>query len=320
MTAARREKLVGVVVSMPTFCNEDFEVQWDRQAEHARWLVSKGIVEGDGVLMSGGGYGEGYYYTEDEFKRNVDVLAEAAAGKVATMVALFDLSARVAAKKAAYAAAAGIDFVQVGPPHYLTPSDEDVLYHFQYINDAADIGMVAYNTPWAIPGRWEFRPPLLERIAELEQVDGVKWASYDQVNFWRTLCMFSERFNFIDNQHILSQSYRLGMAGFIDFFANVAPKLGLKLWSMLKEKRWQEYEKLFMEVYFNALHGAVSPEQLGWVGAGEGPDSKTIMRVLGLECGPPFPAQAPQPGAATEATRKRLEASGLLNWVEPDVR
>ncbi len=320
MADARREKLVGVVISMPTFCNDDFEIRWDRQAEHTRWLVSKGIVEGEGVLMGGGGLGEGYFYTEDEFKRNVDVLAEAAEGKVPTMVGIFDLSARVAAKKARYAAEGGIDFVQVAPPHYLPPSDDDVFYHFQYLNDAADIGIMAYNTPWAMPGRWEFRPPLLERMIELEHLDGLKWASYDQVNFWRVLRMFSDRLNFIDNQLIFSQSHRFGMAGFIDFLANAAPRLSLKLWSLLKQKRWDEYDELFTEVYFNPFRAAVAPEHQQWVGVGEGPSGKTTMRVLGLECGPPFPAQAPYSDEAAERTRKALEASGVFEWVEEDVR
>lgn len=67
------------------------------------------------------------------------------------MAGIFELSARAAAKKAAYAARAGIDFIQLAPPHYMVPSEEDVFGHYRYVNDHADINIMAYNVPWAMP-------------------------------------------------------------------------------------------------------------------------------------------------------------------------
>ena len=37
------------------------------------------------------------------------------------------------------------------PPHYMVPTDDEVFHHFKAINDAADIGIMLYNAPWAVP-------------------------------------------------------------------------------------------------------------------------------------------------------------------------
>ena len=58
----RQEKLVGPVVSLPTFVDDDHNLLLDRQAKHIRWLMDHGIgVDGNGVLLAAGGYGEGYF-------------------------------------------------------------------------------------------------------------------------------------------------------------------------------------------------------------------------------------------------------------------
>jgi len=154
MANARRERLQGIVVSLPTFCDENHKLLIDRHRIHTRWLVENGLVEGTAVLMGCGGLGEGYFLTDDEFRAITDTLAEAADGKVPTMVGIFELSARVAAEKASYAAKAGIDFVQLAPPHYMAPSENDVFGHFKYVNDNVDIGIMAYNVPWADAEPW----------------------------------------------------------------------------------------------------------------------------------------------------------------------
>ena len=65
MTDSRRDKLVGAVVSLPTFTDDQHNLLLDRQRKHIRWLIGQGITEGTGVLMASGGYGEGYFLEDD---------------------------------------------------------------------------------------------------------------------------------------------------------------------------------------------------------------------------------------------------------------
>jgi len=319
MTTSRKDKLVGIVVSLPSFCDADYKLRLDRQRTHIRWLIDKGLVGGSAVLMIAGGLGEGYFLGDDEWRAMADVLVDAAQGQVATMIGVFELSARRAAEKARYAADAGIDFIQLAPPHYMVPSENDVFNHYRYVHDSAGIGIMAYNIPWGMPKPgFEFTARLLDRFAGLENVVGVKWASDDIMHYLRILRLFGERFNFIDNLLIFSLGARLGARGYIDFYANAAPRLSLKFWELLREKRYDEFDKMWLEMHFDPFIKVVRPEERAWVGVGEGPTSRLTLRALGMEAGPSFPAQAEPPEENLHLARRAIEASGILEWVDWD--
>jgi dihydrodipicolinate synthase/N-acetylneuraminate lyase len=310
---------MGVVVSLPSFCDDRHHLLLDRQRKHIRWLIDQGLREGSAVLMISGGLGEGYFLDDDEWRAMADVLVDEARGEVPTMIGVFELSARRAAKKARYAAEAGMDFIQLAPPHYMLPSEQDVFGHYKYVNDAADIGIMAYNIPWAMPKPgFELTAGLFERFAELDNVVGIKWASDDIRHYLRMLRLFADRFHFIDNLEIFSLGARLGMRGFIDFYANVAPRLSLKFWELLQDKRYDEFDQLWLKTRFDPFIKVVRPEEQAWVGVGEGPTSRLTLRALGMEAGPAFPAQSEPPGDYLERRRHALEASGILEWVDWD--
>ena len=319
MSKPRQEKLAGIVVSLPTFCDNNHNLLLDRQRKHVRWLINHGMKKGSAVLMGSGGLGEGYFLSEDEFQRIVDVLAEEAGGEVPTMVGVFELSARAAVRKAAYAAKAGIDFIQLSPPHYMAPSEDDVYGHFRYVNDHVDVGIMAYNIPWAMPKPgFELTEKLLERFTELENVVGVKWSSHNVMHFLRILRLFADRLNFIDNMQIFSVGPRLGMKGFISHHANVAPRLALKCLELLRTHKFDEYDDMFLKMRFDPFVQMISPEQESWIGMGEGPTARLTLRLLGLDSGPPFPAQASPSEAYVQHSRQAIQVSGIMEWAEWD--
>ena len=319
MVTSRRERLVGVVVSLPTFNDEEYNLQLDRSKLHIRWLIEHGVVEGSGVLMIAGGLGEGYFLDDDEWRAMADTLAEATEGKVPTCIGLFELSARRAVKKARYAADAGIDFLQMGPPHYMAPSEDDVFEHYRYVNDAADIGIMAYNIPWAMPRPgFEFTQSLIERFLTLENVEGNKWSSHDPMHFVRIMRLFADKLHFIDNMGLVNLGPRLGMKGFIDFQCNVAPKLSLKRWQLMRKKRFDELDELELKTKIDPFIKVVYPEEQSWSGMGEGPTSRLRLNSLGMNSGPEFPAQAPLSQAYINGYLRAMEASGVREWVEWD--
>ena len=52
MTLTRKDRLVGIVVSLPTFTDADHMVLLEPLRKHVRWLVSKGLVTGSAVLRA----------------------------------------------------------------------------------------------------------------------------------------------------------------------------------------------------------------------------------------------------------------------------
>ena len=139
MTESRKEKLAGALVSLPTFTDNNLNLDVTKQRKHIRWLVDQGIVGDAGVIMVAGGYGEGYYLNDTELYTLIDVLMDEVGGKIPTMVGIFDLNVRKVARRAKYAADAGIDFLELGLPHYSCPSEDDVFIFTKFINDNVDI-------------------------------------------------------------------------------------------------------------------------------------------------------------------------------------
>lgn len=316
MGSSRRDKLVGVVVSLPTFTDKSYNILFKKEKRHIQWLIEHGLVEGNGVLMIAGGLGEGYFLDDDEWRAMADCLVEAAEGRVPTAIGVFELSARRAAKKARYAADVGIDFLQFAPPRYMLPSDDDVFGHFKYVNDAADIGIMAYNTPWAMPGKgYEFGRRTFERFATLENVVGIKWSSFSIKHYAEMTRLFADKFNFINNGGILELGPRLGMKGFISSEANVAPALSLRKWQLIKERRFEELDNVAIK-RMEAFLSLERPEEAAWVGMGEGPTARLGLKALGLDSGPHFPAQAPLSPAYVKAFMRGVEASGVREHVE----
>ena len=91
-----------------------------------RWLIENGVTNGLGVILIAGGSGEGYFLDDEEWFRLAEVLVEESQGKVPTMIGVFETSARRAAAKARHASDVGLDYIQMAPPHYMGPSEDEV--------------------------------------------------------------------------------------------------------------------------------------------------------------------------------------------------
>ena len=100
MSKERQSKLVGPVVSLPTFTDEDHNLLLDKQRKHIRWLIDNGFKNGEGVILVAGGYGEGYFLDDYEYHALIDVLKDEVKDEVPSMIGIFDLSARKAAERA----------------------------------------------------------------------------------------------------------------------------------------------------------------------------------------------------------------------------
>jgi len=286
---SRKDKLTGIIVSLPTPTKENYEVDYERFKEHVSWLVDQGLVEGKAVLMGTGGLGEGYFLTREEHEKIMEALVDAANGKVPTMTGIFEVCTKEAVIRAKMAEDMGIDFLQVNPPHYLAPVDKEVYTHYRMINDNADVGIVIYNTPWCTM-HYEIKPELMERLVELDNIVGVKWTSFDLINFVTMLKQFSNRLNFIDNSTLISLAFQLGAKGYISLLGNIAPKAELYLLSLLENREYEKFDQEYKRLHaWREVLG--SAEEMGFRGIGEGTISKAIFEAVRKPMGPPLPPQ-----------------------------
>lgn len=312
-----RERLQGSILSMLTFTNDDYSVDLDSQRKHVRWLIDQGMVEGQCVHLIAGGAGETYMLEEDEFQALADLIIDEGKGVAPTMVMVSELSARAAARKCKYAADAGVDFVLLSPPHYSQPTEEDIYLHHKYVNDRVDIGIMTYNSYWVMPGGYSYSPSLFEKLAELDNVVGVKWTGATTEDYLGFQQMFGDRFAMSENRQFFGMGAEFGMKSRIDVMANAAPRLSLHQTRSMKEGKYDEIAALYRQINFNPVY------QRGRARAGaqmvaDGPHARMLMRLVGLGTGPAFPGQAEPSQAYVDFWKESIEMSGVLEWVDWD--
>ena len=318
MSDGRIDKIKGAVVASVTPATPDFDVDYARFREQIRLIIEGGIQNGSGMVMAAGGGGEGYFLDEEQWRKVVKIFAEEARDKVPTMVGVFDLSTVHAIEKIKYAEDLGIDFIQLAPPHYEKPTDQEVFNHYKMISDAVTkIGIIVYHTYWAFPEYYEVTLPLMTRFADIENVVGVKWGSSNLRNFTDVLFTFRDRFGFIDNQGwVRNVQQAHGMRAFMCFAGNYDPSIAVKLAKLFLAGEYDKYAEeskkasvlrekvrkaMLEEVHGTGVMGEVKTLAEGTLG-------KATMDVAGRSCGPPFP---PQHQLSEEAKARVREEFGL---------
>lgn len=115
MSNPRRDKLVGTLLSLPTFNDENFNLLLDRHKIHINWLIENGITEGNGVLLIAGGLGEGAFLSNDQWRVLAELVVEAADGRTPTAIGIGELSAREVVDKGQIRGGRGRGFYPAGP-------------------------------------------------------------------------------------------------------------------------------------------------------------------------------------------------------------
>ena len=249
------------------------------------------------MLLIAGGVGETYMLEDGEFGALAELVVDEAKGETPTMVMVAELSARRAARKARTAADAGVDYVLLSPPHYSLPSEDDIFLHHQYVNDAADIGLVLYNSYWVMPQPgYSFSPGLFERLARLENIVGIKWSAITIDQYVGMQQQFGDRFNFIENTPFFSQGSRFGMRAFVDIYGNVAPRLSLHLIDLVRHGRFDEYDEIQKQLRFDPVYGKGGSTPPLLTNGGRRAARADAPGAVGARLG----AVLPRPGAAWE--------------------
>ena len=79
-------KLKGVIPIVWTPTTVNYDVDYEKFNEHIRWLIECGYKTGKGALLCIAAMGEGPFLSEKQYKKSVDVLADASNGEVPIIV------------------------------------------------------------------------------------------------------------------------------------------------------------------------------------------------------------------------------------------
>ena len=135
------------------------------------------VAAGTHCLCPVGTTGESPTLSHSEHERVVELVIEAAAGRVPVIAGTGSNSTAEAISLSRHAKQVGADGILVVTPYYNKPTQEGLYAHFKAIHDAVDLPLIIYN----IPGRSvvDMSVDTMAALARLPNVVGVKDATCD---------------------------------------------------------------------------------------------------------------------------------------------
>ena len=245
----KREELKGLIVgpiaTVPTPFDDDFEVDFGRMAAATQFWVESGLVVGKAVIKVAAAMGEGPMLSDNEWPYLLRTVVQAAGGKAAVMCGIHYKDTKRTVEDAKRARDLGAIGLQISPPIFNDPTQDDILRYYEAVSNAIDIGIMIYNTWWL--GGGNVLPETLLKMADFEHVVAVKWSVPEDQDY-EDMRQFAHIFNVIDNSSQAARCHKLGGRGYINLTAEIYPPHDLKIWELLENGQHDEAQALYDRV------------------------------------------------------------------------
>ena len=303
-----KELIVGPIATVPTPFDDDFEIDFGRMADLTKWWVENGLVKGKSVIKIAAAMGEGPMLRDDEWPYLLRTTVQAANDKAAIVCGLHYKDTKRTIEDAKRAQDMGAIGLQVCPPIFNLPTQDDILDYYSELSDAIEIGILVYVT------RGMNCPIYMDtyrKMADFEYVVGIKWS--DVVGEYEDIFELADTWNIIDNSSKgAAYCHKLGGRGYINHTADIHPPHDLRIWELLENKQYDEAQALLDSV--NKPTNKIF-EKVGKRTGGQAVVKKGMTAVMGRPCG----ASRPPSKAMNEEEMAELrEVLISVGWPVPE--
>ena len=187
-----------------------------------RKLVKRQIDEGIDFLVPCGTTGESPTLNRREHLRVVEITLEEAKGKVPVLGGAGGYNTAEVIELAGELRHLGVDGILSVTPYYNKPTQEGLYQHFKAIATAVPLPMVVYS----VQGRTgvNVEPGTLKRLAEIDNIVGVKEASGNIGQMASVVHLVPEHFNVLSGDDAITiPLIALGGRGIISVVSNEIP-------------------------------------------------------------------------------------------------
>ena len=257
-------------------------------------LVEWQIVQGIDFLVPCGTTGEASTLTEAETLRVVQIVCEAAAGRVPVFAGCTHNATHEAMARARkLAGIPELTGILTANPYYNKPNQEGQFQHFKAIAESVNLPVLLYN----IPGRTgtNLEPATVVRLTEIRNIIGIKESSGNMTQITELLQSVPKGFLvFSGDDGLALPAMALGAVGLVSVASNVVPGVMRTLTATMLANDWvgarrlnKQYTRLMQALF---LEPSPAPAKAVLEMLGKGAD------VLRLPLVP-----------VSKATRKTLE-------------
>ncbi|MGV1918153.1 dihydrodipicolinate synthase family protein [uncultured Agrobacterium sp.] len=286
----------GVFTVMITPIDADGKVNLPALAAFTDWQIREGVHG----LIPLGSTGEFLSLSDQDWDDVARTVIQSAAGRVPVLIGTGAEDTREAVRLSCKAEALGADGVMIIPPFYSTPTDDELVTHYQTIARSISIPIMVYNNP--ATSNVDMKPELLARIAEIEGCDYVKESTLEVTRIRDIVRLAGDKLTPFGG--ILGfESFVMGAQGWVAVASNVAPAAMSRIFTLAAdEKKYDEARALYLE--WLPIIQAVGGQ--AYVAG-----SKALLNHMGFAAGSPLPPRLPLPSDQDAAMKTLVERFGL---------
>ena len=237
-----KQTLRGPLIPVITNLKDDLSIDHDAIRENVEYVVERGIVKGQGVLLAVGAGGDFPVLSVAERKSVAKTIQDAAAGRTPVLVGAQDTNVNVMVEMAQWADEIGAYGIQMSPGYYYKSMDAECLRVFETVHNAtSNIALMIYNTPWE---GYNMSLDQIARLVEFPRCVGLKWQTSDGVSaYMRGVTRFADSLAVVCNSGLHVMNHILGGTGYITHLATVWPEHELEVWRLLEARDYESAQK-----------------------------------------------------------------------------
>lgn len=293
-----KSHLHGVFPYLVSPVREDGEVDADVLARLCDDLIKAGVHG----LTPLGSTGEFAYLTWAQRRRIVEVVVDAAKGRVPVVAGVASTTIRDAVFQAREFEALGCSGILAILEAYFPVSDEGVYSYFKAIAEAVSIPVVLYTNPNF--QRSDLSLPVIDRLSRIPNIGYIKDASFNTGRLLSIINLVEGRMQvFAASSHIPTCVMLIGGVGWMAGPACVAPRQSVELYDLCRRGDWVTAMERQRRLW--SLNQAFAKYNLAAC-------IKGGLQLQGHSVGAPLPPQAALPPEGVEEVRRALIAIGAL--------
>jgi len=272
------KEFTGIFPYLVTPLDESGSIKEEVLRDLVNHLISKGVHG----LAPLGSTGEGAYLDWPTKKRVVQIVVDAAGGRVPVLAGVNNMTTHGAVYEAAETERIGADGILVVLPSYFPLNDQNqVVAHFRTVARAVSCPVTLYTNPKF--AMWDFTVDALRQLAEESNIRYLKDASGDIGKLMSIVTALGDRFKiFSATAHVPVFVLMLGGVGWMAGPACLIPEQSIALYELACQKRWEEALELQRKLW--PLNVAFQRYSLAAC-------IKAGLEMQGFPVGPPLPPQ-----------------------------
>jgi len=214
-----------------------------------RKLVDMHVARGTDGIVPCGTTGESPTLSHDEHKRVVEIVIEAAAGRLHVIAGTGSNATSEAIDLTAHARKAGATGALVVNPYYNKPTQEGLYRHFRAVADAVDLPIIVYN----IAGRTAVNietDTLVRIVKDCPNIVGVKEASGSLDQMTQVILACGPDFSVLSGDDNLTLPLMsVGGRGVISVIANIVPRETAEMTHAALAGDWKLARELHLKLF-----------------------------------------------------------------------